>query len=113
MSSHRFYHQIGSVTNYSKYFNVVINLLKNIYNASGTPDLQKQVIKEDKNIKYLIMKVLHKNGIFTVEENKKLQFSETRIEQAMNDFQIHPETYMIELIIGVVNTLVDSDLRIA
>ena len=113
LSKHRFYHEKGSSTNHNKYFRVIENILKNVYNTKTTSDEQKKLLKSDKNIKYLIARILVKQGIFEVKENKKLLFSEPRVEQAVVDFKSQSQASMYKFIIEDMKALVNCDLRIA
>ncbi len=77
MSEKRFYHDFGSETTFKKYMKVIGNLLKNLYNKRSLHEKQKNLLREDKNIRFLIMKILEKYGIYEIKANMKFQFSET------------------------------------
>ena len=110
LSEKRFYHDIGSETNLKKYTKVIENLLKNLYNARSLPQPQKSLIKKDKVIKYLILKVLENNGIYEVKSKTKIEFSEIRIEQSMRDYAHYSSEELVESLQETIKSLVDSQL---
>ena len=68
-------------------------------------------LNKDKKIKYLIMKVLEKQGIYVIKENKKLEFLEARIKQSASDFSSYPQADLIAMLKDDIRSLIDCDLN--
>lgn len=80
-----FYQVPGSVTTYTRYCNLIDNLLKNMYNCLKTPESQKSIIKKDKKLNFLILGILQHLGI--IEDNPSdVEFNQGRIDSLKMDF---------------------------
>ena len=84
MADKNFYKTGDSTTNEKKFSDLIDNLIKNLYNSNKTPESQKDVIRKDKKLKYLIMQVIKEYGIFTLSQNN-LVFNEGKIESFQKD----------------------------
>ncbi|CAI2363416.1 unnamed protein product [Moneuplotes crassus] len=98
MSDKHFYHEYGSETNYKKYMKVIENLLKNMYNSKSLEQNQRDLLKRDKSIRYLHMKLLENFGVFKVKSNKKLEFCESALEQFSNNMKKYPRKDLIKML---------------
>jgi len=94
----RFFHEVGSTTTMKKYAKVIENLGRTLYNSSWTPPDQKALLKEDKKIKYMILKILEKYGVYEVKGKNKLSFSEVRIENLVRDFTSYSKEEFFQIL---------------
>ena len=67
LSEKEFYlEEMEKEVDYKAFKKIIFNVIKKFYNYSGIPLIQKQVIKGDSKLKYLIMEVLNEMKIFKV-----------------------------------------------
>ena len=78
MSKNGFGNNSESYTSEQKYANVVDNLLKNLYNSNKTPTAQKNIIRDDKILNLLILRILKEYEIYSVPV-KRVEFNEDKI----------------------------------
>ncbi|CAI2372451.1 unnamed protein product [Moneuplotes crassus] len=98
MSDKHFYHEYGSETSYKKYMKVIENLLKNMYNSRALEQNQRTVLKKDKSIRYLLMKLFENYGVFKVKPNKKLEFCNSALEQFCNNIEKYSCKDLIQML---------------
>lgn len=84
MSDNTFYQTGDQSTTEKRYCNLIDKLLKNLYNSARTPESQKEIIRKDKKLKYLILEVIRSYEIFRTEDNT-IEFNQSNIESFQKD----------------------------
>lgn len=107
LAKNKFNYVINSKQSYKGYSNVCDNFLRNYYNSKIIPEKQKQLIKADRKIKFLILYLLKNQGIWTITKGKFIM-NEYRIEKLSSELK-NSENSISRLISQQIKSLKDNE----
>ncbi|CAI2383880.1 unnamed protein product [Moneuplotes crassus] len=81
--------------------------VKSYYNSKKISQDQKDLIKNDKKIKYIISEILRSRGIWK-EEDKKFHINTTMIENQLNEFSKYDSAEIIRDLIRDINKVISK-----
>ena len=102
-----FYIEANSNTTVEKYTKTIDTLIQSFYYSEGIHGNQKKLIKKDKKLKHLIIEILHKKGIWKLE-NDKFTINETAKKQTANEFRNYEPKELVKDILKTINVIVKN-----
>ena len=107
LAKNKFHYVINSKQSYKGYSNVCDIFLRNYYNSKIIPEKQKQLIKADRKIKFLILYLLKNQGIWTITKGKFIM-NEYRIEKLSSELK-NSENSISRFISQQIKSLKDNE----
>lgn len=86
-----------------EFIRMIENLLKNLYNIPKLPKNQKELIKKDRKIKYMIYQILETLKIIQDSKLKELEFNFAQIEELKKILHEQKAIKVVKVIENVIN----------